>query len=81
MVLLANSQHPHAAELLSNWYLSKEGQTALVQQRGAYSVRADVGPAQGNPPLAQLHPWSPGKVTPEAHAALVAEVSQILGSR
>ena len=81
MVLLANSPHPHAAELFANWYLSKEGQTTLVKQRGAYSVRADVVPAAGNPPLAQLHPWSPGHVTAQAHDALVAEVSQILGSR
>lgn len=81
MVLLANSPHPHAAELFANWYLSKEGQTTLVSQRGAYSVRADVAPAAGNPPLAQLHPWSPGHVTAQAHDALVAEVSAILGSR
>jgi iron(III) transport system substrate-binding protein len=81
MVLLAGSPHPHAAELFANWYLSNEGQTALVKQRGAYSVRADVAPAVGNPPLAQLHPWSPGRVSAQVHDALVAEVSQILGSR
>jgi iron(III) transport system substrate-binding protein len=81
MMLLANSPHPHAAELFANWYLSKEGQATLVKQRGAYSVRADVAPAVGNPPLAQLHPWSPGRVSAQVHDALVAEVSQILGSR
>jgi len=81
MILLANAPHPHAAELLANWYLSKEGQKSLVEQRGAYSVRADVAPAQGNPPLAQLHPWSAGPVSLQAHDALVTEVSQILGSR
>jgi iron(III) transport system substrate-binding protein len=81
MVLLANSPHPHAAELFANWYLSKEGQATLVKQRGAYSVRTDVAPATVNPPLAQLHPWSPGRVSAQVHDALVAEVSQILGSR
>jgi iron(III) transport system substrate-binding protein len=81
MILLANSPHPHAAELFANWYLSKEGQSALVKQRGAYSVRVDVAPADGNPPLAQVHPWNPGRVSLQQHDALIAEVSQIFGSR
>ncbi len=81
MILLANSPHPHAAELFANWYLSKAGQAALVKQRGAYSVRTDVASAEGNPPLEQLHIWNPGRVSLQQHDELVAEVSQILGSR
>lgn len=80
MFLLAGSAHPHAAELFADWYLSREGQTALVKVRGAYSVRADVAPAQGNPPLAQLHPWNPGAAAIEReHDALINEYLQIFG--
>ncbi|MEO8716183.1 MAG: extracellular solute-binding protein [Acetobacteraceae bacterium] len=80
MVLLAGSAHPHAAELFADWYLSREGQTALVKARGAYSVRADVAPAPGNPPLADLHPWNPGSAAIERdHDALIAEYFHIFG--
>ena len=80
MFLLAGAPHPHAAELFADWYLSREGQTALVKVRGAYSVRADVAPAPGNPPLAQLHPWNPGSAAIEQdHDKLIKEYFQIFG--
>ncbi|HEY5300494.1 MAG TPA: extracellular solute-binding protein [Acetobacteraceae bacterium] len=80
MFLLAGSPHPHAAELFADWYLSREGQAALVKVRGAYSVRADVAPAPGNKPLAQLHPWNPGSAAIERdHDKLIHEYSQIFG--
>jgi iron(III) transport system substrate-binding protein len=82
MMMLANSAHPHAAELFGNWYLSKQGQSSLVKVRGAYSVRSDVPPAKGNPPLAEAHPWNPGHATIlKTHDKLIETVSQIFGRR
>jgi iron(III) transport system substrate-binding protein len=82
MMIMADAPHPHAAELFANWYLSKAGQASLVQVRGAYSVRADVAPAKGNPPLAQLRPWNPGlDAILRDHDALVTEVTAIFGGR
>jgi iron(III) transport system substrate-binding protein len=63
MMLMAGAPHPAAGELFANWYLTKQAQSALVRVRGAYSVRADVGPAKGNPALAQIKPWNPGHDT------------------
>ena len=60
MLQLAGAPHPHAGELFGNWYLSRLGQSQLVKVRGAYSVREDVAPAEGNPPLAEAKPWNPG---------------------
>lgn len=82
MMLLEEAQHPHAAELFGNWYLSKQGQTELVRLRGVYSFRADVPPAPGNPPLAGLKLWNPGHDTVlRDHDALVDHVLQIFGRR
>jgi iron(III) transport system substrate-binding protein len=72
MMLMANSPHPHAGELFANWYLSKVGQAGLVRVRGAYSARADVASAPGNPPRAQIKPWNPG------HDALLKEHDPVL---
>jgi iron(III) transport system substrate-binding protein len=82
MVLLANAPHPGAGELFANWYLSRVGQAGLVTVRGAYSVRDDVPPAKGNPPLADARPWNPGheRIVKE-HAALVTEATQVFGRR
>lgn len=80
MFLLAGSAHPHAAELFANWYLSRQGQAMLVKVRGAYSARADVAPAPGNPPLAQVHPWNPGTASIEKdHDKLIQEYFHIFG--
>lgn len=82
MLQLANAPHPHAAELFGNWYLSKAAQTQLVRVRGAYSVRDDVPPAKGNPPLAGLRPWNPGHdEVLKQHDALIDEVTGIFGRR
>ena len=82
MLLLANSPHPNAAELFGNWYLTKRAQSELVRVRGAYSVRDDVPPAKGNPPLASTHPWNPGHDTIlKEHDALVTTVTQAFGNR
>ncbi len=82
MLLLASAPHPYAAELFANWYLSKTAQAELVRVRGAYSVRADVGPAKGNPPLSSLHPWNPGHdAILRDHDALIADVTAVFGNR
>lgn len=82
MLLLANSQHPAAAELFGNWYLSKQGQENLVKTRGAYSARGDVKPAPGNPPLDQVKPWNPGHAyIVEHHDQLIKDVTAIFGRR
>jgi iron(III) transport system substrate-binding protein len=80
MMLTANAPHPNAGELFANWYLSKTAQTQLVNVRGAYSVRDDVAPAQGNPALADTKPWNPGDAAiVRDHDALVKKVSEMLG--
>ncbi len=82
MLLIATAPHPHAGELFANWYLSKLGQSQLVAVRGAYSRRDDVPPAKGNPPLAQLKPWNPGREEIlKDHDALISTVSALLGQR
>jgi len=80
MMLMANSPHPHAGELFANWYLSKTAQTQLVTVRGAYSVRDDVAPAPGNPPLAEAKPWNPGDTQIlKEHDALIRTVRDMFG--
>jgi iron(III) transport system substrate-binding protein len=80
MMLLANAPHPHAAELFANWYLSKQGQTSLVNERGAYSLRADVVTPKGLPPRAQAKFWYPGvDFINREHDALIAEVTKLSG--
>jgi iron(III) transport system substrate-binding protein len=54
MMLIAHSPHPKAAELFANWYVSKQGQEQVVKTRGAYSARADIGPAEGKPALSKV---------------------------
>jgi len=82
LMLLAGAPHPNAAELFGNWYLSRLGQTQLVKVRGAYSVRADVAAAPGNPPLVDIKPWNPGHAAIiKNHAALIERVTEAFGGR
>lgn len=82
MMQIAAAQHPKAAELFGNWYLSKQGQSELVRVRGVYSFRKDVDAAAGNPPLAGLKLWNPGHdAVLREHDALVTEVLGIMGRR
>jgi ABC-type Fe3+ transport system substrate-binding protein len=81
-MLLAGAPHPNASQLFGNWYLSRLGQSQLVKVRGAYSVRADVPPAKGNPPLADIKPWNPGHdAIIRDHTALIERVSEAFGRR
>lgn len=82
MMLMANSPHPHAGELFANWYLSKQGQTSAVKQRGAYSWRADVPPPEGAPADLQSHFWYPGiAFIMKNHDSLISEVKQLTGEK
>jgi iron(III) transport system substrate-binding protein len=82
LMLLANSPHPNAAELFGNWYLSKLGQTRLATVRGAYSVRKDVPPAKGNPPLTDIKTWNPGHdEIIKTHGAVITTVTEAFGRR
>jgi iron(III) transport system substrate-binding protein len=47
--IMSDAPHPHAARLFMDWALSQEGQAEMVKLVGAYSGRADVSSAKGNP--------------------------------
>ena len=82
MMLLAGAAHPHAAELFGNWYLSRAGQTVLVQTRGAYSFRHDVLAARGNALLTGLPLWSPGRAAEiHDHDTLARQVFALFNQR
>jgi len=50
IAIMSTSKNQEAAKAVLNWWLSKEGQEAIV--RGwMHSVRADVDPPKGAPPL------------------------------
>lgn len=59
--IVANSEHPKAAELYMNWAMSKHGQRTAGEQTGEYPVRSDVDPPQmlGTtfPPLPELNAY------------------------
>jgi iron(III) transport system substrate-binding protein len=58
--ILADAPHPNAAKLFIDFILSREGQELLdTQLYGMYSMRADVAPAPGQKPLAEVHPLLP----------------------
>jgi iron(III) transport system substrate-binding protein len=79
---VANAPHPHAGELFGNWYLSHQGQSSVVAVRGLYSVRPDVGPAPGSPPLNELHIWRvPLERMMQENDAFVTEVTGLFGGR
>jgi hypothetical protein len=82
MVLLREAQHPHAANLFGNRYLSKQGRAELDRLRGVYSFRAGVPAAPGNAPLAGLKLWNPGHdAVLRDHDALVQHMLAIFGRR
>ncbi|MGI5817024.1 MAG: ABC transporter substrate-binding protein [Armatimonadota bacterium] len=55
LAVLSRAPHPHAAILFMDWALSKEGQEAIVEISGAYSVRDDVDPPPGRPRLSEIN--------------------------
>ena len=55
LAVLSRAPHPHAALLFMNWALSQEGQEAIVEISGVYSLRDDVDPPPGRPQLSELN--------------------------
>jgi iron(III) transport system substrate-binding protein len=71
--LVKNAPHPAAAKLFMNWFLSQEGQTAIVSITGRTSLRDDVGndPAVWNPST-----WKPVWSSPSLPAATFNQYTQ-----
>lgn len=55
LAVLSRAPHPHAATLFMDWALSKEGQQAIVEISGCYSLRDDVAPPPGRPDLSDIN--------------------------
>jgi len=60
LAVLSRSPHPHAAMLFADYALSAEGQRAITELIGCYSVREDVPSPEGRPSLSELHLITPG---------------------
>jgi len=63
IAVLGRAPHPHAGILFMDWSLSQEGQQAIVDISGGYSVRDDVAPPSGRPPLSELNTMTLGGVS------------------
>jgi len=59
IAILRGAPHRNAAKLFLDFALSKEGQEALRDTAGAYSVRKDVDPPQDRPSLSALKIMTP----------------------
>ena len=70
IAIFASSQNPEAAKAVTDWWLSKEGQQAIVTKGWMHSVRNDVPPPKGAPDKAVITKNSPmldwGKFAKEA---------------
>lgn len=55
IAVLSRAPHPHAGIVFSEWALSQEGQRAIVEISGCYSLRDDVDPPPGRPRLSDLN--------------------------
>lgn len=55
LAVLSRAPHPHAAILFVDYALSRAGQQAIVDISSCYSLRADVDPPPGRPPLSELN--------------------------
>lgn len=54
LAVLSRAPHPHAGMLFVDYALSTAGQQAIVDVSSCYSLRADVAPPPGRPPLSEL---------------------------
>ena len=62
--ILSGAPHPNAAKLFIDFILSQEGQRMLnTELYGMYSMRPDVAPPAGQPPLVDTHPLLPTDAT------------------
>ena len=70
IAIFASTQNPEAAKAVTDWWLSKEGQQAIVTKGWMHSVRDDVPPPKGAPDKAVITKNSPlldwGKFAKEA---------------
>lgn len=55
LAVLSRAPHPHAAMLFMDFALSQKGQQAMVDISSCYSLRDDIAPPPGRPPLSQLN--------------------------
>ncbi len=55
LAVLSRAPHPHAAILFVDYALSRAGQQAIVEISSCFSLRADVSPPPGRPPLSELN--------------------------
>lgn len=61
--IVSGAPHPNAARLFIDFILSREGQLLLdTKLYGMYSMRSDVPPPQGQPPLSETHPLLPANI-------------------
>lgn len=59
IAIFTNTQNPEAAKAVTDWWLSKDGQQAIVTKGWMHSVRDDVPPPQGAPDKAVITKNSP----------------------
>ena len=59
IAIFAGTQNPEAAKAVTDWWLSKEGQQAIVTKGWMHSVRDDVAPPKGAPDKAVITKNSP----------------------
>lgn len=59
IAIFASTQNPEAAKAVTDWWLSKEGQQAIVTKGWMHSVRDDVAPPKGAPDKAIITKNSP----------------------
>ncbi len=59
IAIFASTQNPEAAKAVTDWWLSKEGQQAIVTKGWMHSVRDDVPPPKGAPDKAVITKNSP----------------------
>lgn len=70
--------HPEGAKAFVNFMLSKEAQ-ALAMETGNYSLRPDMAPPPGAPPLSELNVFKDDYVWgAENKSAIIAEFSKVM---
>ena len=77
--LAKDAPHPAAAKLFLGWLLSKDGQTAIVENAGKISIRNDV---QNNTAIWDPKEWPPAwadmNSAPEAYNKMVDEFTEAM---
>jgi len=63
VAIMNQTDHPEQAKMLLDFLLSREGQELMQRLNYKYSIRTDVGPLGGMPPLSSLHVLRPKNAT------------------